>query len=187
MVQVQSFPAANLVTGARIVLAVAVVSVAVADGSRPVLAGLLTLALLSDFADGRIARRTGTESAFGARLDLEADALLILVMSAIVSTHLGWWVLWLGLVRYVFAAVVASVPRLRTEPPARPWCKVVAVLVGTVLAVAVVGLLPDPVEVVALAVVSVLLAESFLHEAVDRWWASSPDRPGVLTRGASRA
>lgn len=185
MVQVQSLPAANLVTGARIVLAVAVAAAAVADGSPAVVGGLVTLALLSDFVDGRVARRTGTESSFGARLDLEADALLILVLSAIVAADIGWWVLWLGLVRYVFAAVVAGVPRLRTPPPPRPWCKVVAVLVGTVLALAAVGLLPDGVDLAAITGVSVLLAESFLHEAVDRWRAPSPARSGVLTRSGS--
>ena len=44
-------------------------------------------------------------------------------------------------------------------------------LVGIVLAAAAVLPLPDLVATVAVAVVAVLLAESFLHEAVDRWRA----------------
>ena len=64
--------------------------------------------------------------------------------------------------------------------PARPrfWCKTVAVLVGIVLAAAAVLPLPDLVATVAVAVVAVLLAESFLHEAVDRWRA--PAAPLVV-------
>ena len=94
-------------------------------------ASLVTVALLTDLVDGRLARATGTTSELGARLDQEADALLILVLSAIVAADLGWWVLGIGLARYVFGALFTLVGPLRS-PPARPrfWCKTVAVLVG---------------------------------------------------------
>ena len=174
--------AANLVTGARFGLAAAVGVAAVLDGPRWLLAALVTLALASDFVDGRLARATGTVSDLGARLDQEADAFLILVLSAVVAADLGWWVLGIGLGRYVFGAVFALVPQLRT-PPARPrfWCKTVAVLVGVVLAATAVLALPDLVATVAVAIVAVLLAESFLHEAVDRWRA--PGEPVVAPYG----
>ncbi len=173
---------ANLVTAARIVVAVAIGAAALVDGPRWLLGLLITVAMVSDFVDGRLARATGTTSDLGARLDQEADALLILVLSAVVASDVGWWVLGLGLVHYVFAVVFSLVPRLRT-PPAAPrfWCKTVAVVTGVVLAAAAVRVLPDRISVVALGVVAALLAESFLHEAVDRWRA--PAAPVVAPYG----
>ena len=51
-------------------------------------------------------RRRAPTSELGARLDQEADALLILVLSAIVAADLGWWVLGIGLARYVLRGPV---------------------------------------------------------------------------------
>jgi phosphatidylglycerophosphate synthase len=164
--------AATVLTAARVVLAAAVGVAALAGGPRWLLGVLVTVALLTDLADGRLARATGTASEFGARLDQEADALLILVLSAIVAADVGWWVLGIGLARYGFGALFTLIGPLRTAPAEpRFWCKTVAVLVGVVLAAAVALPLPDLVVTVAVAVVAVLLAESFVHEAVDRWRA----------------
>jgi phosphatidylglycerophosphate synthase len=181
-VQTKRVNSATLVTGTRFVLTAAVGVAALADGPRWLLGVLVTAALLSDLVDGRLARATGTTSALGARLDQEADALLILVLSVVVAVNLGWWVLGIGLARYVFGALFTLVGPLRT-PPARPrfWCKTVAVLVGIVLAAAAVLPLPDLVATTAVGVVAVLLAESFLHEAVDRWRA--PGAPLVVPYG----
>lgn len=167
--------AANLVTGSRFVLAIAVAVVAGADGPRELLGVLAATALISDFIDGRLARRLHATTPLGARLDQEADALLVLVLSAVVAADLGLWVLGIGLARYLFGGLFALVPRLRT-PPAEPrrWCKVVAAAVGVVLAT--VAALPVPAlpATVVVAVAALLLAESFLHEAVDRWRAPRP-------------
>ncbi len=173
---------ATVVTGGRVVLAVAVGVAALLDGSAWLIGVLVTVALLTDLVDGRLARATGTTSELGARLDQEADALLILVLSAIVAADVGWWVLGIGLAHYVFGAFFRLVGPLRSLP-ARPrfWCKTVAVLVGVVLAAAAVLPLPDLVATVAVAAVAVLLAESFLHEAVDRWRA--PAAPLVVPYG----
>jgi phosphatidylglycerophosphate synthase len=174
--------AANLVTGARFGLALAVGVVALAGGPRWLLGVLVAAALLTDLVDGRLARATGSTSGLGAQLDQEADALLILVLSAVVAADLGWWVLGVGLAHYAFGTVFAMVPSLRT-PPVRPrfWCKTVAALVGIVLAVVAVLPVPHLVALVAVGVVAVLLAESFLHEAVDRWRA--PREPLVAPYG----
>jgi phosphatidylglycerophosphate synthase len=177
---------ANLVTGLRVVLAAVVAVLALVDSPPVALAVVLVAALLTDFVDGRVARATGTASELGARLDMEADAFLILVLSAVVAADQGAWVLGLGLVRYTFAVVVHLVPGLQHQPPPRPWCKVVAALVATVLAVAAVGLLPQPAAAVALVVVAVLLAESFAHEAVDRWRAGTRVRSAVPVPSGSR-
>jgi phosphatidylglycerophosphate synthase len=170
----------NVVTGARFVLAVGVAAAALAGASAPVLTVLVVPALLTDLVDGRLARATDTVSELGARLDAEADALLILVMSAVVAADLGWWVLGLGLARYAFLPVF-RLPPLHSPAPARSWCKVVAALVGITLAVAVSGVPPDLVSALALGGVAVLLAESFVHETVDRW-RSGRGLPAARTR-----
>ncbi len=172
----------NLVTGSRFVLAAAVGAVAFADAPRWLLGVLVTVALLSDLVDGRLARATGMVSELGARLDQEADAVLILVLSSVVAAEVGWWVLGIGVARYLFGAVFALLPPLRT-PPARPrsWCRTVAALVGVVLAAVAVLPVPGLVATVAVAGVGVLLAESFAHETVDRWRA--PGAPLVVPYG----
>ena len=71
---------------------------------------LATTALVLDAVDGRVARRTGTASAFGARLDGEADAFLMLVLSVYVARSAGTWVLAMGAVRYLFAIAGWALP-----------------------------------------------------------------------------
>lgn len=188
MHQVQITPqellsAPNLVTGARFVLAAGVAAVALLDGPRELLGLLATIALVSDFVDGRLARGLGTVTRLGARLDQEADALLILVLSAVVAADLGVWVLGIGVARYAFGALFGLVPPLRT-PPARPryWCKVVAASVGILLTVVASVPMPPAVATTLVIGVALLLAESFLHEAVDRWRTS---RPRQLPHGAT--
>jgi len=70
------------------------------------LAGLAFFVLLLDGLDGWTARRRGEASAFGARFDMETDALFILVLSALIYDFekAGAWVLFPGLLRYLFLA-----------------------------------------------------------------------------------
>ena len=70
---------------------------------------------LADQADGAIARRTGTTSAFGARLDAEADALGLALASGIavlVAGTLPLWYLGAGFARYLFGAALFAERRL---------------------------------------------------------------------------
>lgn len=127
--RLRSFGAANRVTLGRATL-VGGVTALVADSfqsSPPVslFVGLTAIALILDGVDGKVARRTGTSTALGARFDMEVDAFLILVLSVYVSMELGPWVLLVGGMRYVFVAaarvwpwLTAALPR---APPARRW------------------------------------------------------------------
>ncbi|PRY63422.1 phosphatidylglycerophosphate synthase [Vreelandella songnenensis] len=65
-----------------------------------------TVALLLDGVDGWVARRTQSFSTFGARFDMELDALLILLLciGLIRLESLGLWVLLIGVMRYLFVA-----------------------------------------------------------------------------------
>ncbi len=64
------------------------------------------IALLLDGVDGWIARRTNTQTPFGARFDMELDAILILLLciGLLQREHLGPWVLLIGGMRYLFIA-----------------------------------------------------------------------------------
>ena len=86
----------------------------------PALAGWMpclvyAAAALGDYADGAIARRTRTTSAFGARLDAEADALGLAAASGIAvlaSGTLPAWYLLAGFGRYLFGAALFVEKRL---------------------------------------------------------------------------
>ena len=126
-----------------------------------VLVVLASVALVLDLVDGFVARRTGTVSALGARFDMELDALLILVLSVLVSRSLGWWVLALGLMRYLFVLAGVLWPRLNEPLPPSRARKVVAAVQGVVLVFAAAPFVPRPVAALAVAVALVTLVWSF--------------------------
>lgn len=95
-------------------------------------AALALGALALDGVDGWTARRFGLASPFGARFDQELDALTILILAALAWRlgDAGVWVLLAGLLRYLFVAAQAALPRLRgVLPPSqrRRWICVFAV------------------------------------------------------------
>ena len=138
----------------------------VADSfSRPVpvpaLVTLSAVALVLDAVDGQVARRTGTATALGARLDGEVDAFLILLLSIYVSGVYGSWVLLIGAARYALLVAGWLIPWLAAPLPPRYWGKVVAAVAGIVLTVAASGLPGRRAAMIAVAAVLLLLAESF--------------------------
>jgi len=165
---------ANRVTLARATL-VGLVTALVAGGSGPrlpaVLAGVATLALLLDRADGFVARRTGSVSALGARFDMEVDAFLILVLSIAASPSVGAWVVVIGALRYAFGAAGRVLPWLRGAVPPSWARKAVAGLQGGVLVVVSAGAVPVPAAMAALAVALTLLVWSFGRDVVWLWRA----------------
>jgi phosphatidylglycerophosphate synthase len=178
---------ADVVTVLRATLTCAVAALVVDSFTReaPVrtLAVLAATSLALDAVDGRVARGTGTVSSFGARLDGEADAALMLVLSVDVARSVGLWVLAIGGVRYAFAAAGVLVPWLRATLPFRYWRKVVAASAGIALTVAAARVVPVPLTSAALAVAALLLAESFGR---DVWWLSRRRRSdGVPATGES--
>lgn len=156
---------ADKVTLSRAVLACGVAALTVDSFGRQAPAAILVVlsavALALDGVDGRVARRTDTTSAFGARFDMEIDAFLIAILSVYVALEWGWWVLAFGLARYVFVAAGWVLPWLRGPLPPRQWAKVVAAIVGVVLTVAAADILPDALTTAMLLVALGLLIESF--------------------------
>jgi phosphatidylglycerophosphate synthase len=141
----------------------------VADGfssppSMPVLVGLAMVTLLLDAVDGPVARRTGTASGFGAALDMEVDAFVLLVLSVEVARSVGPWVLLVGAARYLLLGATRLWPWLRRPVPVRYWAKVVAAAQGVALTVAAAQVLPPVVTDLVLVTAIALLAESFAHQ-----------------------
>lgn len=163
---VRSLGPADLVTLARAVL-VGGVTALVVHGAPPVppLVTLAAVALALDAVDGRVARRTGTVSALGARFDMEVDAFLVLVLSVHVAAQYGPWVLVIGLMRYAFVAASWAAPWLRGSLPTRYTAKAVAAVQGVVLVAAAAGIAPPWLVGIAL----VLLVSSFGQSVVWLW------------------
>lgn len=92
--------------------------------------GLATLAAVLDAVDGPVARRRQQASAFGARFDMETDALLVLVLSALVFrfAQAGAWVLAAGAMRYAFVLAGLAWPWLAAPLPPSLRRKTVCVL-----------------------------------------------------------
>lgn len=133
--------AANQVTivrGALVALLAALLGEHISRAIATVAIVVASAAMLLDGVDGWLARRSGTASAFGARLDMETDALFVAVLALLVWQFgkAGSWVLLSGLMRYLFGAVVAFIPRLQRPVPSTNRGKTIAVLQMIALIVA---------------------------------------------------
>lgn len=162
---ITAFGWANGVTATRstlvgLVSAIVTTSL-VSDVSVPLLIVLASSALILDAVDGWVARRTRTESQFGARFDMEVDAFLLLLLSVYVAPSLGWWVLAIGLLRYAFVVAGWLAPWMRATLPPRYWRKVVTAVAGVALVIAAGGVPPGWVGVVVTLIALALLVESF--------------------------
>ena len=164
------FGAANVVTLVRATLGQAVAALVAASfaglDNRVLLISLTAVALTLDLVDGRVARRTGSVTALGARFDMETDAFLILVLSVAAGPVVGWWVLAIGLARYALLLAEGVWPWLRVPVPRRHWRKVVAGVQGVTLAFVVSGLVPIVAASALVLVALGLLAESFGRDVV---------------------
>lgn len=123
-----TFGAANVITTVRSGIA-ALIGALIFEGDRladPIEPGLAwtvsggaAIALILDAFDGYAARRQHRCSDFGARFDMEVDALLILFLSvlAYASGKAGMFVILLGAMRYLYLALHALVPSLPDDLP----------------------------------------------------------------------
>ena len=138
------------------------------------------LALVLDGVDGWIARRTGTAGPFGARFDMELDGFFILILCFLVieAGRMGWWVLWAGLLRYIYVVAGLLIARLRQPLEPRKWRQAVAVIQTAALLACLPPLLGKSIEIAVLLIAVGLLTLSF---ATDMIWTlkRDPDRHPV--------
>lgn len=167
--KLDSFGLANAVTLVRLALASIVAGYAaeIADGqvsSTPatvwLITGIAVLALATDACDGWVARRLGTESSFGARFDMETDAVLTLVLCVLVRIldKAGPWILAAGLMRYLFVAAGLLWPILNAPLPPSMRRKCVCVLqIAALIVVLAPAVPPDLSAPIGLAALIVLV------------------------------
>ena len=177
---------ADWVTLTRALLIAGVAGLIADSFGRPVsttaLVTLSTVALVLDAVDGQVARRTGTATPLGARIDGEVDAFLILLLSIAVSRDYGSWVLAIGAARYALLLAGWLIPWLAAPLPPRYWGKVVAAVQGIVLTVAVSGVVDRRTGMIAVAAALLLLAESFGRNVIWLYRTGA----GPRTRRAAR-
>lgn len=156
------FGVANWVTTLRLLLTLGMVA-AVGHGSSWLLAAIALTILLLDALDGRLARRFGGEGAFGARYDMESDALFVLSLSYVLFSRGvgGSWVLLAGLWRYLFVVVPLLIPSRGGEAPrSLLYRSAYSVMVGSFLLALVA---PSGVARALAALGTFVLSASFLR------------------------
>lgn len=165
---------ANRVTMIRLMLLALVGSLIGEPAIRSVATAAATAATVMavlDGVDGRLARRTRMASTFGARLDMETDALLIMVLSVLVWQHgkAGAWVLLGGLLRYAFVAAGWRLPWMARplSPTTRAKAISVAHVVGLIVAIS--PIVRMPLSAIAMAATLTALCWSFAVD-VRRLW-----------------
>ncbi len=150
----------HLAAGALATAAVLALGGELSGRSWP-LAILVAAALATDALDGPLARRTGIAGPVGARVDMEADAALILVLSVLAATVVGPWALAIGLMRYAYVAASAARPALRRELDFSQFRRMVGGFQGLALLTAVVPAIPGGVAAGIVATALALLIVSF--------------------------
>jgi phosphatidylglycerophosphate synthase len=168
------FGAANQTTTVRALL-VALVAGFIGEPhtarAATVAAATSGVAMLLDGLDGWLARRAQMTSGFGARFDMEIDALLIQVLAVLAWQwgKAGPWVLMSGMLRYVFVAAGWLWPWMRR--PLKPTLRARAICVVQVatLVLAIVPAITPPASPLVAAVGLVALCYSFFVDTLWLW------------------
>lgn len=130
-------------------------------------AGLVVTTL--DGVDGWAARRSGMASAFGARFDMEVDALLILALSGLAwqTGKAGAWIVLAGLLRYVFVAGMWTTDWMNRSLPHSQRRRAVCAVQIAGLSLIMLPIVAPPASTWFSAALLALLTYSF---AVDTGW-----------------
>ena len=130
---------------------------------------LSTIALILDGVDGLVARRTHTNTTFGARFDMELDALLMMALSILVwqTGKVGPWVIGIGAFRYAFVFAGWLWSPLTAELPPSQRRKTVCVVESVALLVCLGPVISTNIAIGVAAGALLLLTYSF---AIDVRW-----------------
>jgi phosphatidylglycerophosphate synthase len=168
------FGPANHVTMIRAMLVALIVSfIGEPEIPRVAAAGtaLAVVMIVLDGVDGWLARRSRMTSAFGARFDVETDAVLVMAMCILVWQHgkAGAWVLLGGMMRYLFVMAGSWLPWMAR--PLRPTrrAKTVSVCNMVGVSVALAPIVPHPFSAIAAGSTLIALSWSFAVD-VRRLW-----------------
>jgi phosphatidylglycerophosphate synthase len=130
-----------------------------------------TIVAILDGVDGWLARRSRMASAFGARIDMETDAVLILVLSMLVWHHgkAGGWILLGGLLRYAFIAAGWMLPWMARPLTPTHRAKTITIIHVVGLIVALAPIVALPLSAIVVAATLAALTWSFAVD-VHRLW-----------------
>jgi len=130
---------------------------------------IAAFALMLDGLDGPLARARKQASPFGARFDMEVDALLILLLALLAwqQAKAGPWVLVIGALRYGFVVAGWLWPALARPLPPSWRRKFVCVVQGVSLAVLLAPVVQPPASDAIAGAALLLILYSF---AVDVIW-----------------
>ncbi len=165
------FGAANQITTLRAIL-VALVAGLVGEPRLPAIAAAAVAASVAvtalDGVDGWLARRHRIASRFGARFDMEIDALLILALSTLAWRHgkAGAWVVASGLLRYAFVAAGSAAPWLRAALPPSRRRQTICVIQIAALTLVMLPAMAPPASVWLAAAALAALCYSFLADTL---------------------
>ncbi len=163
---------ANAVTLLRLALVSTLVIPLV--GASPAPVAIITVATLSlslDGVDGWLARRQELSSDFGGSFDMEVDSAfaLVLALLAFIVGGAGWWVILLGLPRYLFGIAQLIWPWLKGSLPPRYSGKVICVIQLIVLIVLQAPFVPTAFGGALVIGTLAALAWSFARDIVWLW------------------
>jgi phosphatidylglycerophosphate synthase len=166
------FGIANAVTTVRAALVALVLAATVepAAGNASLGAAMTALAVVAlDGVDGWAARRSGMASEFGARYDMEVDALLVLALSVLAwrTGRAEAWIVSAGAMRYAFVAGGWVWGWLKRPLPPRWRRQAVCVVQVVAMSAALLPGLPPELAFMLLGGALLLLVYSF---AVDIAW-----------------
>jgi phosphatidylglycerophosphate synthase len=187
----QPLGGANAVTFVRLLLIAPLIALLAEPPSAALAWIAIAIAgfvLVLDGIDGWVARRFGTVSDFGARFDMETDALLILVLSAL-ALHFdkaGAWILGAGLIRYAFVGAGKVWPWMNAALPASRRRQTVCVVQIVSLLVCLAPIVGRPWSSAVGALGLVVLTCSFFVDV--RWLAgrAGHTRGSGFSRDSSR-
>ena len=168
------FGPANQITTVRAVL-VALVAGLVGEARLPGIAAGAVAASVAvtvlDGVDGWLARRNRIASDFGARFDMEIDALLILVLSVLAwrFEKAGVWVVLSGSLRYALVVAGLVAPWLRAALPPSRRRQAICVIQIAALTLAMVPAIQPPPSALLAAAALITLGYSFLVDTLWLW------------------
>ncbi len=168
------FGAANTITLGRagmimILAGFAIDTIAYGSAVWWIAAGLATGAFLLDGVDGWAARRGGRCTGFGARFDMEVDAVFALVVAAVLwqAGKVGAWIMLIGALRYIFILAGAVFPTMLRPLPPSGRRRAVCAFQGGALCIALAPFVSAPVATGLAAMALLATASSF---AIDTVW-----------------
>lgn len=151
---------ANWVTGFRLILVFLLAGIYQAEYST-LQVGLAVSIIALDGVDGYLARKFDQSSMFGGYFDMETDAFFVAILSHcfFLDGKLGWWILIIGLLRYIYVATLFFLQLQHKKEKSTRFAKTIAVLLF--ISLCAVLLLPPSIYYPLLLGAGTLTAYSF--------------------------